>query len=99
MSKLTCFKAYDICGRLGNELNEEVAYRIGRACAHFLDAKKVVVGGVMRLSSEALKQALANGLMDAGCGVIDLGVTGAEEELNVKTKNNPSIQAQYTGVF
>ncbi|MEX6502153.1 phosphomannomutase CpsG [Pseudomonas zhanjiangensis] len=79
MTQLTCFKAYDIRGQLGAELNEDIAYRIGRAYAQFLDARKVVIGGDMRLSSEPLKQALANGLMDAGCDVIDLGMTGTEE--------------------
>jgi len=79
MTQLTCFKAYDIRGQLGAELNEEIAYCIGRAYAQFLDAKRVVIGGDMRLSSEPLKQALANGLMDAGCDVVDLGMTGTEE--------------------
>ena len=79
MSALTCFKAYDIRGRLGAELNEDIAYRIGRAYAQFLDARRIVIGGDMRLSTEGLKQALANGLMDAGCDVIDLGMTGTEE--------------------
>lgn len=79
MTPLTCFKAYDIRGQLGAELNEEIAYRIGRAYAQFLDAKRVVIGGDMRLSSDPLKQALAKGLMDAGCDVIDLGMTGTEE--------------------
>lgn len=79
MPQLTCFKAYDIRGQLGAELNEDIAYRIGRAYAQFLDAKRVVIGGDMRLSSEPLKQALAKGLMDAGCDVIDLGMTGTEE--------------------
>lgn len=76
---LTCFKAYDIRGRLGEELNEQIAYRIGRAYAQYLNAKKVVVGGDVRETSEALKQALAQGIMDAGCDVIDLGMTGTEE--------------------
>lgn len=76
---LTCFKAYDIRGRLGDELNEDIAYRIGRAYAQFLNAKKVVIGGDIRLSSESLKQALAKGLMDAGTDVLDLGMTGTEE--------------------
>lgn len=79
MTQLTCFKAYDIRGQLGAGLNEDIAYRIGRAYAQFLGAKKVVIGGDMRLSSEPLKHALANGLMDAGCDVIDLGMTGTEE--------------------
>ena len=42
MTQLTCCKAYDIRGQLGAELNEDIAYRIGRAYAQFLDAKKVV---------------------------------------------------------
>nr|BCN22263.1 phosphomannomutase/phosphoglucomutase [Vibrio mimicus] len=84
MQKLTCFKAYDIRGRLGSELNKDIAYRIGRAYGQFLksenDAEKnVVVGGDVRLTSEELKQALANGLMDAGVNVTDIGLTGTEE--------------------
>ena len=66
MNKLTCFKAYDIRGRLGDELNEDIAYRIGRAYGEYLKPKKVVVGGDIRLTSEALKQSLAKGLMDQG---------------------------------
>lgn len=79
MTPLTCFKAYDIRGQLGAELNEDIAYRIGRAYAQFLGAKRIVIGGDMRLSTDGLKQALANGLLDAGCDVIDLGMTGTEE--------------------
>ena len=76
---LTCFKAYDIRGKLGEELNEDIAYRIGRACAQHLNAKRIAVGADVRLSSESLKRALANGLMDGGADVIDLGMTGTEE--------------------
>lgn len=79
MAALTCFKAYDIRGRLGEELNEEITYRIGRAFAQFLGAKRVAVGGDIRLSSESLKRALAQGLMDAGADVIDIGMSGTEE--------------------
>ena len=75
---LTCFKAYDIRGKLGEELNVDIAYRIGRAFEQFTQAKKVVVGGDVRLTSEELKLALANGLMDGGCDVIDLGLCGTE---------------------
>ena len=57
MEQLSCFKAYDIRGRLGDELNEEIAYRIGRAFAYYLGAKRVVIGGDVRLSTPALKQA------------------------------------------
>ncbi|MGB0936902.1 MAG: phosphomannomutase CpsG [Colwellia sp.] len=77
-SKLTCFKAYDIRGKLGEELNTDIAYRIGRAFAQHTGAKEVVVGGDIRLTSEELKLALANGLMDGGTNVIDLGLAGTE---------------------
>ncbi|PCH94504.1 MAG: phosphomannomutase CpsG [Gammaproteobacteria bacterium] len=75
---LSCFKAYDIRGKLGEELNTDIAYRIGRAFAQHTGAKKVVVGGDVRLTSEELKLALANGLMDGGTNVIDLGLCGTE---------------------
>lgn len=77
--KLTCFKAYDIRGRLGDELNEDIAYRVGRAYAQQQRPRRVVVGGDVRLTSESLKQALAKGLMDGGVDVIDIGMTGTEE--------------------
>lgn len=76
---LTCFKAYDIRGKLGVELNEEIAYRIGRAYAKFLKPSTVVLGGDVRATSEALKLSLSNGLRDEGVNVIDLGMTGTEE--------------------
>ncbi|GGP25454.1 phosphomannomutase CpsG [Silvimonas amylolytica] len=79
MSTLRCFKAYDIRGRLGDELNEDIAYAIGRAYAQFLQARRVVIGGDVRTSTAGLKTALANGLMDAGADVIDIGMTGTEE--------------------
>lgn len=79
MDALTCFKAYDIRGELGKELNEDIAYRIGRAYGEFLKPKTIVVGGDVRLTSEALKMALANGLMDAGTDVLDIGMSGTEE--------------------
>ncbi len=79
MTEFTCFKAYDIRGRLGDELNTDIAYRIGRAYAQFLQAKRVVLGGDVRATSEELKLALAQGIMDAGCDVLDLGMTGTEQ--------------------
>lgn len=79
MSKLTCFKAYDVRGQLGTELNVDIAYRIGRAFGQFLKPKSVVVGGDVRLTSNELKSAVTNGLLDSGVDVIDLGLTGTEE--------------------
>lgn len=77
--KLNCFKAYDIRGRLGDELNVDIAYRIGRAFGELLKPKTVVVGGDVRLTSEELKAATANGLQDAGVDVLDIGLSGTEE--------------------
>ena len=76
---ITCFKAYDIRGRVPDELNEDVAYRVGRAFVEFLDAKKVVVGHDIRLTSETLTDALVKGLTEAGADVIHIGQVGTEE--------------------
>lgn len=73
------FKAYDIRGKLGEQLNDEVAYRIGAAFAEFLKPKKIVVGGDIRETSESLKQSISRGLVEQGVDVIDIGMTGTEE--------------------
>ncbi len=78
-NKLTCFKAYDIRGELDVELDEDVAYRVGRAFARTLNLKSVVVGGDARATSESLKMALAKGLQEEGCDVQDIGMVGTEE--------------------
>ncbi len=77
--KITCFKAYDIRGRVPDQLNEEVAYRIGRAYVDFLGAKTVVVGHDIRLTSASLTDALVNGLTDGGADVTHIGQCGTEE--------------------
>lgn len=77
--QLNCFKAYDVRGELGEQLNEDIAYRIGRAYGEFFKPERVVLGEDARASSNALKMALAEGLMDSGADVLDLGVTGSEE--------------------
>lgn len=79
MVTLSCFKAYDIRGKLIAQLDEQVAYRVGRAFAEHMQAKSVVVGGDVRLTSAPLKLALSAGLIDGGAEVIDLGMTGTEE--------------------
>ena len=79
MTSLKCFKSYDIRGKLGDELNEEIAYRIGRAYTDFIKPSNVVVGGDVRLSSESLKSALSEGIRDSGADVIDLGMVGTEQ--------------------
>jgi len=79
MTALTCFKAYDIRGRLGSDLDENIAYRIGAAFAVALKAQKVVLGRDVRASSEELANSVAQGLIDQGCEVLDLGLSGTEE--------------------
>jgi len=76
MHKLNCFKAYDVRGRVPEELNEDLAYRIGRAYAAFLAPARVAVGRDIRFSSLPLAEALAAGLNDAGVEVWDLGLCG-----------------------
>lgn len=76
---LSCFKAYDIRGRVPAELNEDLSYRIGRAYAAWLQPTRVVVGHDIRLSSPGLAAALTQGLVDAGVAVALLGECGTEE--------------------
>ncbi len=76
--KINCFKAYDIRGRIPDELNADICYRIGNATAAFLDATTVVVGRDMRLSSEEFSDAVIRGLIDAGVKVLDIGLCGTE---------------------
>ena len=78
MMKREAFKANDIRGRVPEELNEEMAYRIGKGFVSLFSARKVVVGRDVRLSSETLAKALVRGLTDMGCDVIDLGLCGTE---------------------
>ncbi len=78
-SQIKCFKAYDVRGRIPDELNEDIAYRIGRAYAEVIAPKKVVVGYDIRLSSQELCNALTKGLTDAGVDVFNIGMCGTEE--------------------
>jgi len=78
MKKITCFKAYDVRGRVPSELDEDVAYHVGRAYAEFVGARRVAVGRDIRLSSPALAAALTRGLTDSGVDVLDIGVVGTE---------------------
>jgi phosphomannomutase len=79
MTQLTCFKAYDIRGRIPDELNEDLAYRIGRAYAMLFQPRRVAVGHDVRLTSPALSMAVARGLLDRGVTVLDIGLCGTEE--------------------
>jgi phosphomannomutase/phosphomannomutase/phosphoglucomutase len=74
-----CFKAYDIRGKVPDELNEELAFRIGRAYATLFEPRKVALGHDVRTTSPGLSDALAAGLIAAGVEVLDLGLCGTEE--------------------
>jgi phosphomannomutase/phosphoglucomutase len=74
-----CFKAYDIRGQVPAQLNEDIAYRIGRALVAELQGKTIVVGQDMRLESPPLAAALMRGITEAGADVIDIGLCGTEE--------------------
>jgi len=78
MTNLNSFKAYDIRGRIPDEINESLAYDIGRAYAAFVKPKRVAVGYDIRLSSPQLATALKRGLMDTGVDVLDIGLWGTE---------------------
>lgn len=79
MNDFSYFKANDIRGKLGLELNEDIAYKIGRAYATYLRPQKVALGHDIRKSSYSLKEALAKGLIDSGVDVFDIGLSGTEE--------------------
>lgn len=76
---LNGFKAYDIRGRVPDELNDDLARRIGNATAQCLDPGPIVLGRDVRLSSPSLQDALAAGITASGRDVIDIGLCGTEE--------------------
>ena len=78
MISTKAFKAYDIRGIVPTEVNEELAYRLGRSLAFYLKAKHLVIGHDIRLSGPALSKAAAEGMRDGGASVWDLGQCGTE---------------------
>ncbi|MEP7243407.1 MAG: phosphomannomutase [Gammaproteobacteria bacterium] len=78
MPKLTAFKAYDVRGRMPDEINDALARDIGRAYAAFVKPKRVAVGYDIRLSSPSLANALKAGLKESGVDVLDIGLWGTE---------------------
>ncbi len=80
MSKaINCFKAYDARGKVPDDLNADIAYRVGRAYAEFIKPAQVAVGRDVRLSSDEIFDALTRGLTDSGVDVLDLGLCGTEQ--------------------
>lgn len=76
---LSCFKAYDLRGRVPDQLNPTLAELIGRAYVEITGARKVIVGYDIRLSSKEITDALASGLQAAGADVFDIGLCGTEQ--------------------
>lgn len=75
---LNAFKAYDVRGRIPDEINTGLARDIGRAYAAFVQPAKVIVGRDIRHSSDELAQALTEGLLASGVDVYDIGLCGTE---------------------
>jgi phosphomannomutase len=78
-ARLESFKAYDVRGKVPEQLNEEMAELIGRAYAELIQASRVVVGHDIRLTSPQITAALSRGLVAAGVDVVDIGLVGTEE--------------------
>ncbi len=72
------FKAYDVRGIYPTELDEDGAYRIGRAYADVFEPRRIAVGRDMRVSSPAMADAVIRGAADAGVDVVDIGMVGTE---------------------
>lgn len=100
------FKAYDIRGIYGKDVNEEIAYKIGRAFVTYLGCKRVLVGKDTRLSTPSLSDSLIKGITDQGADVLDIGLSttdmyyfaenhmGYEAGIMVTASHNPG---QYNG--
>ena len=79
ISELTCFKAYDVRGKIPTELNESIAFLIGLAATEYLEASAIVIGYDVRHSSPGLVESLSRGISQAGAEVINIGLCGTEE--------------------
>jgi phosphomannomutase len=104
---MNIFKAYDIRGIYPTEIQEDTAYKIGRAFVTFLGAENICIGRDARESSPALFEALVRGITDQGANVIDLGVVSTpvvyygsgtldvEGAISLTASHNP---AEYNGM-
>ena len=77
--ELSCFKAYDIRGKVNVNIDEEIVYRIGRALTQHFEAKSVIVGYDARETSPAFASAIAKGIQESGANAINIGLSGTEE--------------------
>jgi phosphomannomutase len=93
---LTCFKAYDIRGKLGVNFDADVAYRIGRAVAQHFQAANIVVGFDARETSPELAAAVMRGICDAGSNIMSIGLAGTEEMYWAVTEFNACAGIEIT---
>ena len=82
------FKAYDIRGRVPEELDSDIAYAIGRAFVELTRPRQVAVGQDVRLSSPELAAAVSRGILDAGADVLDIGLCGTEQVYHATFSRN-----------
>ncbi len=76
--QIDCFKAYDIRGKIPDQLNNDIAYRVGNATVEYLEAKSVVLGRDIRLWSEEMADAVAAGTYEVGSDVVDIGLSAGK---------------------
>ena len=93
---LSCFKTYDIRGKLGCEIDEHISYRIGRACAQSLGAKNIVVGYDARETSPVFAKSLIDGIRDVGSNIFEIGLSGTEEMYWAVTELNADAGIEVT---
>ena len=79
MTELSCFKAYDIRGKIDENIDADIAYRVGRATNQHFSAKSCIIGFDSRETSPVYAEAVGQGAMDAGANVINIGMAGTEE--------------------
>ena len=77
--RLESFKAYDVRGKVPEQLNTDMAELIGRAYAELVHPTRVVVGHDVRLTSPEITDALSAGLVASGAHVVNIGLVGTEE--------------------
>ncbi|MGH7728973.1 MAG: hypothetical protein ACREM2_09300, partial [Vulcanimicrobiaceae bacterium] len=104
---LGVFKSYDVRGIYPDELDESLAYAIGRAFVAQIGARRIAIGRDMRPSGAALFEALARGVGEAGADVVDVGLVstdalyfavgayGLDGGAMITASHNP---AQYNGI-
>ena len=93
---LTCFKAYDVRGKLGLDFDIAIAHRIGQAVAQHLQAKNIVIGFDARETSPELAAATMRGICDAGSNVLSIGLAGTEEMYWAVTEFNACAGIEIT---